>query len=828
MTRHRDRHPFVIDPLEVRTHLAAASASVDFSATHQTMEGNGAAVISWAGHDQVPEYADAAFYDKLVNDLGATAVRVPVWPNFESVNDNNDPNVFNWAAFDSQQLAYTMSFFQRMKERGVSTFLMSVWTPPYWMKTNLSLQSGGHLRPDMREEFAEYLAAVVIAGKRDFGIDVTAVSMQNEQFFNEWYESALLDDIGLRETVLAVQKKFKAEGLTTKVLANEDVGGTGSANRWKFFNNPLLADPQVDRTNLLIGSHTAGAPAMAEQAAQLAGSGVNLWYTEVSGRPNNLWDALMGAAEASDAFTKANASAYFYWQFSDGPNSLTSSLMNRGNSTIKYEMMKHIYKYIRPGMQRVTSTTSDANLHMGAYKDPNNGAQTITMVNMNQTQTDLTLNLSNYAPGTVFKVYQSTGAVQWVTMPSVNATGTVTMTVPGYSSITMYSGAELTPVTGNGTPIQPPIFHIMDPVQNDAIRIAAARGDLAAIESYIAAGADVNWNDPATGWSALHAAAASPFKNSLAIMQALLNAGANPTAVASRGVTPLHAVAMNLWPEWENNVNVAMQRGVDKMNLLLDAGANVNTTDADGRTPLHWMVMVPNMYNEYGNDTRAISNILSKGANPALLDNSGKSAYDYATGDWRIHFIQQLQWPMAISDNVAPRTRYAQFNLDKNQVDLTFSENVTSSLAAGDIAIRNLATNQLVTGWTLSSSFSYGVSVVKVSFPSRLPAGRYQLALAAGAIADQNGKLSTAATVVEFSSQPGDVTGDGTVSFDDLLVLAQNYGRAGMTWTRGDLTGDGNVNFDDLLAVAQNYGQSALTLPVQKKSRNGVAQALRI
>ncbi len=55
----------------------------------------------------------------------------------------------------------------------------------------------------------------------------------------------------------------------------------------------------------------------------------------------------------------------------------------------------------------------------------------------------------------------------------------------------------------------------------------------------------------------------------------------------------------------------------------------------------------------------------------------------------------------------------------------------------------------------------------------------------------------------------GDTNLDKSVNFDDLLVLAQNYGtQSGAQWSQGDTNYDGIVNFDDLLSLAQNYGGS--------------------
>jgi hypothetical protein len=60
-------------------------------------------------------------------------------------------------------------------------------------------------------------------------------------------------------------------------------------------------------------------------------------------------------------------------------------------------------------------------------------------------------------------------------------------------------------------------------------------------------------------------------------------------------------------------------------------------------------------------------------------------------------------------------------------------------------------------------------------------------------------------------AQTGDASLDGFVNFNDLLVLAQNYGRTtGQIWTNGDFDGNGAVAFTDLLSLAQNYQGASL------------------
>jgi hypothetical protein len=61
---------------------------------------------------------------------------------------------------------------------------------------------------------------------------------------------------------------------------------------------------------------------------------------------------------------------------------------------------------------------------------------------------------------------------------------------------------------------------------------------------------------------------------------------------------------------------------------------------------------------------------------------------------------------------------------------------------------------------------------------------------------------------------PGDANLDGTVDFNDLVALAQNYNVAsGRTWFNGDFNYDGAVDFGDLVLLAQQYNQPVPSSP---------------
>lgn len=59
----------------------------------------------------------------------------------------------------------------------------------------------------------------------------------------------------------------------------------------------------------------------------------------------------------------------------------------------------------------------------------------------------------------------------------------------------------------------------------------------------------------------------------------------------------------------------------------------------------------------------------------------------------------------------------------------------------------------------------------------------------------------------------GDLNGDNTVGFADLLLLAQGYGSSTGA-PAADVNGDGSVNFTDLLLLAQNYGAAVPAAPL--------------
>ena len=60
----------------------------------------------------------------------------------------------------------------------------------------------------------------------------------------------------------------------------------------------------------------------------------------------------------------------------------------------------------------------------------------------------------------------------------------------------------------------------------------------------------------------------------------------------------------------------------------------------------------------------------------------------------------------------------------------------------------------------------------------------------------------------EAETLVGDANLDGTVGFEDFLLLARSFEEENVGWANGDFDGDNSVNFGDFLLLSRNFGDS--------------------
>jgi hypothetical protein len=171
----------------------------------------------------------------------------------------------------------------------------------------------------------------------------------------------------------------------------------------------------------------------------------------------------------------------------------------------------------------------------------------------------------------------------------------------------------------------------------------------------------------------------------------------------------------------------------------------------------------------------------------------------------------------AVVDTVAPTVNLAWNYLTEQSVTLTFSEDVSASLTVADLVLTNTTTATVIPTADLTLT-SLGGNVYKLTYKTGaattpLPKGAYTLSVTPAGVTDAAGNALAGTNSVAFKVLPGDANNDGTVNFNDLLTLAQNYNLSGKDFSTGNFDYDaaGLVNFNDLLLLAQNYNTSVLT-----------------
>jgi ankyrin repeat protein len=157
------------------------------------------------------------------------------------------------------------------------------------------------------------------------------------------------------------------------------------------------------------------------------------------------------------------------------------------------------------------------------------------------------------------------------------------------------------------------------------------------------------------GYSALHAAAASPYAGAVDVINELLSRGANTSQATTEGFTPLHFAAMNVWTR---GTTTESPLAGDKIRALSAGGADENAKDSQGRTPLHWAAMMPKLgdIEELTLDPVVIDALLDGGANVNAKDDQGWTPLDYAVREGNTAAVSELKKRGGVHGEGEPQT----------------------------------------------------------------------------------------------------------------------------------------------------------------------------
>jgi len=373
--------------------LRAGTCTVDATSTYQYIRGIGAS-SAWYG--LAGASATALFADDNVNGhIGISMLRARIDPNNNHAAEVNNllaakaayPNLLCWA---------------------------SEWSPPAQYKANnnvngpasnntfLGASSGAPNSADTG--YANYLVSYIQYAKSR-GIDLYAVSPQNEPNWNPDYESCLWTAGQFEVFVRAFKSALNAAGLTTKIMIPEPINPGGMNLAATAMNNATTAS----YVNIL-GTHLYGGMPNALNTygfTQLTNQ--EFWETEISANTLDIAGALQQAGWVQTCLVNANMNAFHYWWIQD--------LATNGQLNIKAYALGSYSKFIRPGYYRMGATAAPTSgIQVSAFKNTNNSTPSkivFIAINNNSSATSQTfaLNGVNVTSVTPWRTDASTNLV---------------------------------------------------------------------------------------------------------------------------------------------------------------------------------------------------------------------------------------------------------------------------------------------------------------------------------------------------------------------------------------------------------------------------------
>lgn len=448
----------------------AATVTVDHTTEYQEIVGfgaHGSQNVWWSGGP----FASPTFVTTIVDDLGLTISRNEFYPDFEETNENSSASdlnmsAFNWSGqFVNKQKAWIVALKNQAAASGEPIkFITSYWSPPAWMKTNNSTINGGALKSIAREEFAEYVEATYRAYQQECGVDLYAMSLQNELAFEEPYNSCVYTPEEFRDMIKVVGPRIHAYAPDMKIFGAEDM-----LSRWTVdpYAGMCQADP-VAREHLNVfavhgysdGVHpipsSSAASAWKTAWNNVRATGKQLWMTETSGYSNN-WSGATGVADAIFAALKyGKISAWVWWQLA-GDHTAGEILMPLGQRGKLFYVSKQYYRYIRPGATMVQVDSDDANVFVLAFNHKTDHTLTLVILNWNSGSAQITL--SGDGLPSSFTQYTTSSGLDCANQGAVGTTFTLggntvnTLVATGYSppTATLPQPAHMTTPRGRCT-----------------------------------------------------------------------------------------------------------------------------------------------------------------------------------------------------------------------------------------------------------------------------------------------------------------------------------------------------------------------------------------
>ncbi|MGP8200470.1 MAG: hypothetical protein ACLQU4_13315 [Limisphaerales bacterium] len=343
---------------------------------------------------------------------------------------------------------WEQSIMQMAQARGAKVW-STPWSPDTPFKSNTNVEGGYFVGTAANyQAYANEQAGYVASMKRQYGVNLYAISVQNEPDADvTTYESCNWTAQQIHDFVPYLYNALAASNVAaTKIMLPE-------SQNWQDYSNlavTAMTDPNVAADVGIIADHNydgPNGPAILTKNSY----GKALWETEISAFgtfDGSITNGVYIAQRIYLFMTQAQANAWHYWWLVSGNSDNEGLTDTNGIPTMRMYTLGQYSRFVRPNFYRIDANANYSPLFISAYKDSTSTAFAIVAVNTDPaTAVNQTFNLTNFTAASVTPWITSATQSLANLAPVVVTNSSFTYTMPALSVVTFVGQATLPPST---------------------------------------------------------------------------------------------------------------------------------------------------------------------------------------------------------------------------------------------------------------------------------------------------------------------------------------------------------------------------------------------
>lgn len=417
----------LVNPLKISAQPEEIRIRIDGATKYQTMDGFGVNInTAWWNNG---EYMDAKVVqpaiDLLVDSLGATIFRAVVEEiDWEAVNDDNDPDNFNWTyynkVFSGARFQGVWKTLHYLNDKGITDRLIisfmgappssAPMTPPDPQKSWMG-GTDHSISTSFEDELAESIAALLYYMRHTAGIQFELVSPMNETDVIAMSKSAdhpdgivegpnIPDAIQYVRVVRKLAERLDAIGMGDIRFVAPDAAGD------RLFGdclNEMVKDEYLMGKLKFWGVHQYGNDAgnYLNKIRKSAYPTRPFWVTETAGiskmlgqldddaRAYIFWDGFDCVYQHGirNGYGSVPPNDWVFWLPGEEGKPLIEYVAANGKWKPRKQFYEHaqIMKFVKPGSVRIGTTGQDTSLSVYSYLNPDGNVVVLGRNNSNKT-----------------------------------------------------------------------------------------------------------------------------------------------------------------------------------------------------------------------------------------------------------------------------------------------------------------------------------------------------------------------------------------------------------------------------------------------------------